>query len=291
MSTDVVTASLLASLALVMFGLGSTLRPQDFRRVVDRPKIVLVALAIQLVLLPFLCFGIVIACDLPPAFAVGMMVLVASPGGTAANLFSHLAGGDVALNITLTAINSVLSLVALPVVVNLSIAHFMGAGASVGLQVDKVVQVVVLVLGPAVIGMWVRHRYPRFAEGSGRALNVVSVAVLVLVIAAALIGNLRAVIDNFAALGLATLLLSVGSLAVGYAIPRMLRIGRQQSIASSFEIGVHNATLAIAVAAGVLQSQEIAVAPAIYGLVMYVPAAVCCYLFARGGVRAASSRP
>ncbi|WP_232665503.1 bile acid:sodium symporter family protein [Pseudonocardia sp. TRM90224] len=281
MTSELVTASLLASLAVVMFGLGTTLQPRDFRRVLAEPKAAVVALTVQLFLLPVLCFVLVTAFGLAPTLAVGMMVLVAAPGGTVANLFSHLAGGDVALNVTLTAINSLLSLVLLPVVVNLSIAHFLGAGADIGLQSVKVLQVVALVLAPVLAGMWVRHRYQHFTGRIRRALNIVSAATLVLVIAAALISNVQVVLDNFAAVGLVALVLSAASLAVGYGIPRLLRVGRKQAIASSFEIGLHNATLAIAVAAGVLQSQEIAIAPAIYGIVMYAPAAMCCYLFAR----------
>src|SRR5690606_34119332 len=102
---------------------------------------------------PAVCFGLVLAFQLPPVLAVGMMLLAASPGGTTANLYSHLFRGDVALNISLTAINSVLAVVTLPVIANLAIAFFLPGDLSLGLQFDKVVEVFAIVLLPVVLGM------------------------------------------------------------------------------------------------------------------------------------------
>ena len=105
MTSTVFTVFMPIALGLVMFGLGLTLTVADFARVLKYPKAAAVALTCQLVVLPAICYGLVVAFGLQGALAVGMMLLVASPGGITANLFSHLAGGDVALNITLTAIN------------------------------------------------------------------------------------------------------------------------------------------------------------------------------------------
>src|SRR5574339_1173450 len=109
MDSALTTVLLPLALAIVMLGLGLSLTLDDFRRVGRQPRAVVVALGCQLVLLPALCFGLVLAFGLSPLLAVGMMLLAASPGGTTANLFSHLYGGDVALNITLTALNSVIA--------------------------------------------------------------------------------------------------------------------------------------------------------------------------------------
>ena len=164
MSSTVFTIFMPVALALVMFGLGLTLTVADFKRVVKYPKATAVALACQLVVLPVVCFGLVLAFDLQGALAVGMMLLVAAPGGITANLLSHLAGGDVALNITLTAINSLLSAVTLPVVVGLATWRFMGDEASIGLQFGKFVQVLAVVLIPVAIGLWARHRFSAWAD-------------------------------------------------------------------------------------------------------------------------------
>jgi hypothetical protein len=156
-----------AALAVIMFGLGLTLTVEDFRRTGRQPRAVGVALAAQVLLLPAICLGLVAALGLDPLLAVGMMLLAASPGGTTANLFSHLFRGDVALNITLTAINSVLAVLTLPLVVNLAVAVFdpPAAAGSVGLELGKTAQVFAVVLIPVAIGMVVR----RVAPGSPRA--------------------------------------------------------------------------------------------------------------------------
>src|SRR6186713_2417007 len=156
MTSTVFTVFMPIALGLVMFGLGLTLTVADFARVLKYPKAAAVALTCQLVVLPAICYGLVVAFDLEGALAVGMMILVAAPGGITANLFSHLAGGDVALNITLTAINSLLSAVTLPVVVGLATLRFMGDEASIGLQFGKFVQVLAVVLIPVAIGLWAR---------------------------------------------------------------------------------------------------------------------------------------
>lgn len=145
------------ALAIIMFGLGLSLIPDDFRRVVRSPRAVVVALALQIIVLPAVAFGLVQAFQVDPLIAVGVMLLAASPGGTTANLFSHLFRGDVALNVTLTAINSVLAALTIPLITNLAI-DFFDAGDTLGLQFAKVVQVVAIVLVPVGIGMAVRQR-------------------------------------------------------------------------------------------------------------------------------------
>ncbi|MEQ4717959.1 bile acid:sodium symporter family protein [Nonomuraea sp. B19D2] len=281
MNTAGVAIFLPVALAIVMLGLGMTLTVQDFRRVWEVPKAALVALALQVLLLPAICFGLVLIFDLAPPLAVGMMLLAASPGGTVANLFSHLAGGNVALNVTLTAINSVIALITLPIWVDLSVSFFMADEASnVGLQPMKTLQVFMVVLIPVAVGMWVNQRHPGFAEKTQRPLKAASAAILALVIIGALAGSPEMLLDHFASIGTVALLLSTISLTLGYWTPRLVRIDRPQAIASAFEIGIHNATIALTVA-GLLQDPDIALPPAVYGVLMYIPAAAFCYLFTR----------
>ena len=186
MTDSLVTALFLPmALGVIMFGLGLSLRVADFTRVVMFPKAVLIGLAVQTLVLPAICVLIAHAFGLPPALAVGLMLLAASPGGAVANLFSHLAHGDVALNITLTAINSVLAIVTLPIIVSLSMLHFMGQGEAIPLQFTKVVQVFAIVLIPVAVGMLVNARAARVAEAMRRPMKWLSVIFLASVIAVA----------------------------------------------------------------------------------------------------------
>ena len=290
MNNSIIGVFLPIALALVMFGLGLTLTVQDFVRVGRAPKTVIIALVCQMIVLPVICLGLMLLFDFEPPLAVGMMLLAASPGGTTANLFSHLAGGDVALNISLTAINSVLTVVTLPIVVSLSVAVFFNGEASIEMQPSKVVQVFANVLVPVAVGMLVRSRFTSFAVRMRRPVKITSIAVLVLAIVAAATVEFDVLRAHYNSLGIVALLLSIFSLVIGYFVPALFGVSRRQAIATSMEIGVHNAVLAITVAVSVLGSTEMAVPGLVYGVVMFGPAAVATYLLSRSRTPALVSR-
>lgn len=274
--SSALTIFLPLALGVIMLGLGLSLRLQDFRNVLEQPKAVIVALICQTAILPVACFALCYAFGLEPALAVGMMLLAASPGGTSANLYSHLAGGDVALNITLTAINSALSIVTLPLIVNWSLAHFFSDGQAIPLQFDKVLQVFVIVLGPVIIGMFLRSCFPGFADAMARPVKILSAVFLFAVVFVALIQEWETLKTWAPIVGLATLTFNLISLAVGYYVPRFAGIDKRQATAIGMEIGIHNGTLAIAIALSrlLLNNGTMAVPAAIYGLIAFVTAAI-----------------
>ncbi|MET8547383.1 bile acid:sodium symporter family protein [Micromonospora zamorensis] len=279
------------ALGIIMLGLGLGLTIADFRRVAQHPRAAVIALVCQVLVLPALCFCLVLAFDLAPELAVGMMLLAASPGGTTANLYSHLFGGHVALNITLTAINSVLAVVTLPILVNLSAAYFLPDGRSIGLQFDKVVQVFAIVLVPVAVGMLIRARLPYVAERLNRPVRILSVVVLVAVIAGAVLGERENIADYFVSVGLAVLAFNLLSLAIGYGVPRLAGVERSAATAAGFEIGIHNSTLAITIALSpaLLNSTQMAIPGAVYGIVMFFTAAAFGYLVTRVGTRSTAT--
>jgi BASS family bile acid:Na+ symporter len=263
------TVGLPIALGIIMFGLGLSLTVGDFARVLSQPKAVIAALVCQLIVLPAICFGLVLLFQLPPVLAVGMMLLAASPGGTTANLFSHLFRGDIALNISLTAVSSALALVTLPLITNFAIGYFAPFDDQLGMQWEKVLEVFAIVLVPVAIGMTVRRLRQRFAERMDRPVRIVSIVVLVVVVAGAVASNWTLLVENAPQLALITAVFCVLSLAIGYLVPRTLRVPRPQAIASSFEIGVHNATLAIVIGQTVLGSMGLSLPAAVYGVLMF----------------------
>ncbi|MFO0673561.1 MAG: bile acid:sodium symporter family protein [Polyangiaceae bacterium] len=282
MQSNVITAVFLpVALGVIMLGLGLSLTLADFRRVLVHPRAVIVGLVCQTLLLPLVCFGIARAFALPPELAVGLMLLAASPGGATANLFSHLAKGDVALNITLTAVNSLVSLFTMPLIVSVSLAAFLGEDRSVPLSAAKIIQVFVIVLGPVAIGMLVRARRIDLAKRLDRPVRILSALFLALVIAATVAKERANLGDYFRQVGLAALAFNLASMAVGFFVPRAARIVRRQSIAIAMEIGIHNGTLAIAIASTVLGRGTMAIPAAIYSLIMFVTAAVFGFLVQR----------
>ena len=269
MGSALTSIGLPVALGIIMFGLGLSLRPADFARVAKHPKAVLVALVCQLVLLPAICLGLVVLFQLPPVLAVGMMLLAASPGGTSANLYSHLFRGDVALNISLTAINSIVAVFTLPLIANFAIWLFLPGQPELGVQFAKAVEVFAIVLLPVLLGMLVRWWKPRFAEAMDKPVRIASMIILAVVIAGAVVANWALLVANVGQLALITVLFCALSLAVGFFVPRLFRVEPRQAVASSFEIGIHNATLAIVIAQTVLGSMEMSLPAAVYGVLMF----------------------
>lgn len=274
------------ALAVIMLGLGMSLTIADFRRVVVYPKAVVVGLLCQAILLPIACYGIARGFGLPPALGVGLMLLAASPGGPTANLFSHLAKGDVALNITLTATNCLLSLFTLPFVVNYSLEAFYGAGKSIPLQFDKILQVFALVLVPVSIGMLVHAKKPAVAHKLERPVKIASTLFLVLIIIAAVIKERANLAESFQQVGLACLVFNLTSMAVGYVVPIILRLPQRQATAIGMEVGIHNGTLAITIASSpmLLNNTTMSIPAAIYSLIMYFTAGAFASFMARKNV-------
>jgi BASS family bile acid:Na+ symporter len=270
------------ALGVIMFGLGLGLTIEDFRRVTRYPRAVLAGLFLQVGVLPWVAFALALLFQLPPELAVGLMLLAASPGGATANIYSHIARGDVALNITLTAINSGLCLLTLPIVLNLSLEYFLGAGQYVPPPVRKIVEVATLIVLPVVLGMTVRRFVPGFAARMEKPVRLLSVLVLALLVFAAVAQEWDMLFAYFAAVGLACLLFNLASMGVGYAAPLAMKLPRKQAIAIAMEIGIHNGTLAIFIALNVLQSTAISVPAAVYSLLMFFTAAVFAWRVSRG---------
>jgi BASS family bile acid:Na+ symporter len=261
------------ALGVIMLGLGLGLTLEDFRRVARYPRAVLTGLALQTLLLPWVAFALALAFRLPAELAVGLMLLAASPGGATANIYSHLARGDVALNITLTAINSGLCLLTLPLILNLSLEYFLGAGQYVPPPVRKVIEVAVIIVLPVAIGMAIRAFAPGFAQRAQKPIRLLSVLVLALLIVAAVVQSKDVLLAYFAAVGLACLAFNLVSMGAGYVAPLALKLPRRQAIAISMEIGIHNGTLAIFVALNVLENPAMSIPAAVYSLLMFFTAA------------------
>jgi len=247
------TTLLPIALGIIMLGLGLALSIDDFKRVIKYPKAVAIALICQMVLLPAICFFVAKIFGLEPALAVGLMLLAASPGGATANLYSHLSDGDVALNITLTAVNSVLTLFTLPLVVNFSLDYFMTTDQYVPMQFSKVAEVFAIVLVPVMLGMLIKSRLPAFATKMDKPVKILSAVFLILIIIAAVYRE-RVILTA------------------------------QQAVAIGMEIGIHNGTLAIFIALSVLNNSIMSVPAALYSLLMFFTAALFGYLVKKNKV-------
>lgn len=270
MDNGIITIFLPAALAIVMAGLGLELTVKDFARVSKHPKAVLIALFSQLVILVGIAFLICKVLNLPPLLAVGLILLAASPGGATANLFSYLFRGDVALNITLTAINAIIAALTLPLIVNFAIQHFIQDSTQIGLQFSKILQVFAIILIPVAIGMLIRRYAANFADKLEKPVRIFAVVFLLLIVCGAVLSERANIMNYIGQVGLATALFCFASLSVGYFLPRFFGIPSFQARACAFEIGIHNSTLSMTIALTIMHSSVIAMPAAVYSIIMYV---------------------
>jgi bile acid:Na+ symporter, BASS family len=285
MQANLLTTTLLPiALGIIMLGLGLALSIDDFKRVVKYPKAVAIALVCQMVLLPVICFFVAKIFSLEPALAVGLMLLAASPGGATANLYSHLSNGDVALNITLTAVNSVLTLFTLPLVVNFSLGYFMTSDQYVPMQFAKVVEVFMIVLLPVTLGMILKSMLPSFAAKMDKPVKILSAVFLLLIIVASVYRERVILAAHFGEIGIPALVFNLLSMGLGYYLPQVWRVEKKQAVAIGMEIGIHNGTLAIFIALSVLNNSTMSVPAALYSILMFFTAALFGYLVKRDKV-------
>ncbi len=265
------------AIAIIMVGLGLSLTPADFKRIIQYPKAMIIGLVTQMVILPLICLLIAQYFELSPVLAVGLMLLAAAPGGPSANLYSHMAGGDVALNVSLTALNSILSIFSIAWIVNFSLAYFMKAEAYIPMQFQKVLEVCAMIITPICVGMWVRYRFPDFALRMDRPVKLVSGLFLALLIILAGLKEIDHLMEDIQTVGAAALSFNLACLLVGYFLPRLFKLSPKQAVAISMEVGIHNGSLAIYIALSILNQSEMTIPAVVYSLIMFITAAIFAF--------------
>jgi len=280
-----------AALVFIMLGMGMSLTPRDFRRVVLSPKAKLLGLFCQLALLPALAFLLALLFRLPGELAVGLMVLAACPGGATSNIVSHLSRGDTALSVTLTAVSSVVTVFTIPLIVGASITFFLGAEHALELPFWRTVaQLLTVTVLPVALGMAIRSWKTAFCDRMGTPVSVISLAFLIFVILAAVLREAE-LGRQFALAGPAALALNLSSMALGFGAGALLGLSRPQRISISVEVGIQNGTLALAVALGMLDSSRIAMPVVVYSLLMFASGAFMILRFGRAGKALPAAAP
>lgn len=275
METNYLTDIMLPlSLGIIMLGMGLSLTPFDFKRVVIYPKATAIGIMNQIIVLPVVGFILLYIFRLDsPQLAVGIMVLAACPGGPTSNLISHISRGDTALSITLTAISSLIAVITIPLIVNFGLAHFMQHGEYIPLPVlDTIIKLMLITLVPVAIGMFIRAKATGFSKKMNKPVKFVSGILLFVIILAAILTNKDIFMQSFRDVGPIALALNAVMLLIGYLSARIFRLGQSQSITISVESGIQNGTLGITIASTLLHNNVIAISPAIYSLIMFVTA-------------------
>lgn len=262
-----------AALGFIMFSVGITLVPADFKRLVEQPRAVAAGLVAQLLFLPVIAWLLAVAWQLPPEMAVGLMILGACPGGPSSVLITHLARGTAALSITLTAITSLVAMLSVPLVVNLSLRLFLGADSTIELSVARLVRSVFLITTvPVAAGMLLRAWRPQLADRLQAWLGRIATTLFVLIVIATFVSQREALFNHLPTVGPAAASLNLAVMLVGAGLALALRLDRRDGIAIAAECGLQNAALGIFIATAVLGAAPLAVPSVVYALLMNVGA-------------------
>lgn len=261
-------------LIVLMFLLGTELRRKAFVDVARNPRGLFAGLVGQLVILPAIAFLISWLLGLPPVYFMGVMLIACCPGGSSSNIFSLLAGGDVALSVTLTAFSSVITLFTLPLIMSLAAVFVSNeTGLAVELPVGKLlVQNLALVFVPLVAGVLLRRYRPVAAAAVGRVLGKAAFPLLMTLAALFFLQYPQEIIDNFSTLGVACTLLIMAAMLCSSLLSRLCGANRASRRTIIIEVGMQNAAQAIAIASSpfIFNSGEMAIPAIIYALMMNV---------------------
>ena len=264
-------------LGIIMFGMGLTLRAEDFKVVFSRPRDVLVGCLAQFTVMPLLAFALTKIFRLEPALAIGVILVGCCPGGTASNVITYLAKGDLALSVGMTAVSTLLAPVLTPLLV------WLLAGETVDVDVvGMLLSILWVVILPIALGLLVKRFWPRTTEQASAylpALSTLAICVIVLIVIAA---NAHKLLDGGLVILLVVVLHNVCGLGAGYLIGKLLRLTPAKRRAISVEVGMQNSGLASSLATLHFAAYPLATIPgALFSVWHNISGAIVAKLYSR----------
>ncbi|MFT7628247.1 MAG: BASS family bile acid:Na+ symporter [Ulvibacter sp.] len=260
------------SLAIIMLGMGMTLIPTDFSRILKYPKAILIGLTNQLIFLPIIGFSLAIAFNLSPIMAIGLMILAACPGGPTSNLITQVCKGNIALSVTLTAIASIVSILTIPFIMSYALEYF-GTDSNVTIKLpilDTILQIMVITVIPISIGMLIRRFKTNFSKRMEKPMRIASTVIFILVFLAVIAANFNIMGKAMKEVGLVTLLLNIITMGLGYLTAKLFKLNLKSAISITIESGIQNGTLAIVIATTILNNLEMGIPTAAYAIWMFL---------------------
>ena len=276
---DIVTKIAPLALALIMIGLGLGLTVNDFKRVLQNPKIFFVGIFSQIVLLPIIAYILLLVIKVPTAIALGVMIIAAAPGGVTSNVMTKFARGDVALSISLTAVCSLISIISVPLIV-FSSAKLIGVSniseeiTMTGIAL-KMAGVVTL---PVFIGMIIRKFTENFISNNIKFIERTTGFLFLIVFAAIWIEERNNILSYLSQAGVIVLTLNIVMMIFAYYLAKVFSSNIEQRRCIAIECGLQNGTLAVFVATQIFNDIIYVIPTAAYALIMYITAFIFMYL-------------
>jgi BASS family bile acid:Na+ symporter len=269
------------SLAIIMFGMGMTLVIGDFVRLFTYPKAILIGLCNQLILLPIIGFLLIITFDLDSTMAIGLMILAVCPGGPTSNLITQVARGNIGLSVTLTAIASLLTVFTIPLILSEAISYFTeDANVIIDLPVgDTMLQIMVITVIPIALGMLIRKRKEKIAIRMEQPMRIASTVLFVIIFLAIVAANQNHLMQAMREVGLATLILNLSTMGLGYLTAKFFGISGENQISITIKSGIQNGTLAFVIATAVLNNIEMGLPTGAYTIWMFITGGLLMWRF------------
>ena len=272
-ATTIITQIFLpVSLAIIMFGMGLTLVVGDFSRLFTYPKEVFIGLCNQLIFLPLIGFLIILLFDLNSTMATGIMILSLCPGGPTSNLITQVARGNIGLSVTLTALASLITVFTIPIILSKAITYFTGeTDVVIELPVlQTMIQILIITVIPVSIGMLIRKKNEAFAVRMERPMRIASTVLFIIIFLLVMFANKDLIVQAMKEVGIATLLLNLLTMALGYLTAKVLGIKGKSQISITIESGIQNGTLAFVIATTILNNVEMGLPTGAYSIWMFI---------------------
>jgi BASS family bile acid:Na+ symporter len=283
-SAQFVDVAISTVLGLIMFGVGLSLSIGDFTRIVRYPRAFFTALTVQLIGLPLVAFSIqLFLSPLPEAVKVGFIILSASPGGATSGFLTYLWRGNVALSLSITSVNSFVTLFSIPLITNLGLMVFLGHSTELHLPfLETIRHIFSIAIFPALLGIGVRSQFPAFAEKFSKPARYVMLVMLAVVFiikftAGKENGGAGLTAHDFLSISPFALLQNGFCLFLGYFVMQWMGLGHPSRLTAAMESGVQNTTLAFLITSNMLHDQEMIKPALIYSLFSFWTACLFAY--------------
>lgn len=259
-------------LAVIMFGLGISLTINDFKVILNAPKSFFVGLGSQMIALPIIAFLMTLPSNLPEVYKVGIMILAACPGGTTSGLVTYLFGGNVALSITLTIINSLLAIFTIPIIVNFSLVFYLHQKVSISLPLmNTVIHIFIITILPAIAGLYLKRIYPEFSAFLQKYLKYLLIILLAAVYSVKFFADIETGgsgitrVEVFQILPYA-IVFNLLSFQFSIGFGRLTKLNIRDTLTIALEVSLQNTTLALLIGGTMLQNQELIKPALIYAM-------------------------
>ena len=275
---EIVTKIAPVALALIMLGLGLSLTTSDFIRVIKNPKIFLIGIFTQIVLLPVIAFLLILIFKTPAELALGVMIIAAAPGGVTSNVLTKFANGDVALSISLTAITSLICIISVPFIVFKSANLFGLSIISENLSMLSIsFKMASVVTFPVIVGMIIKKVFGSYISKNVKIFEKITIFLFILVFLAIWIEEGENILKYLSISGKIVLTLNILMMIIAYYIAKLFSSNLEQRKCISIECGLQNGTLAVFVASQLFDEIIFLIPTACYSLIMYITSFIFIY--------------